>query len=278
LDVWGITLAALRRWYVFIPILALSAFVAYSAGQGVAPEYEASATALLTPPPTQPTVANPFGNPDDANIAIGIVLNGPVAQLQVRELGLNGAFTVDTASRSAVLNIVARSDDSAEDAVATTVAVLDLASAELKSRQEAAGVPSTSLIGLQVLSPPHLSSVATQGALRVQAVILLLGAAAALVISVLFDDIIGLFRRRGSRRRRQKATSHPVIEAEAVPTALISLPENDAKSERRQASRLTLSNRNGRTNGGGDTSAEDRPTNGSVKPVARTTQVHRTRP
>jgi hypothetical protein len=243
-DVWGITLAVLRRWYVFIPIFALAVLAAVSAGRGVAPEYEASATAMLTPAPTQPTVANPLVNAQEANTAIGIVLNGPVAQLQVSDSGLTGSFAVTTAARSSVLTIVARSDKSAEDAVATTEAVLDVANQELKVRQEAAGIPAGSQIGLQVLSPPSLASVGTDGALRVQAIIVILGAAAALVVSVLFDDIIGFIRRRRQRRRGKSETAGVGVSTPALPGASIALPppKQEVRAERRQASRLSLTN------------------------------------
>ncbi|ACV80755.1 hypothetical protein [Nakamurella multipartita] len=203
MDVWGITIAALRRWYIFLAIFALAGFGAYSAGKSAHPEYEASASALLTPPPTVAPVANPFGNVDGANQALAIILNGPDTETALAQQGLIPSFTVTSQARSSIFNIGVRGENP-NQVVATAQAALDIATTQLKQRQTAGGVPDANQIGLQVLSAPVITNVVTDGALRVQAVILVLGAAVALAVAVLFDDIVGLLRRR---RRNKKVAA-----------------------------------------------------------------------
>lgn len=208
MDVWGITVAALRRWYIFLFILGLAVFGAYTVGKSVHPEYEASASALLTPPPTAAPVANPFANVDGANQAIAIILNGPGAEAAVAQQGLTPSFTVTSQARSSIFNIAVRGANP-DKAVATTQAVLDIARRELMDRQTAGGVPEANQISMQVLSAPAITNVVTDGALRVQAVILVLGAAIALAVAVLFDEIVQWFRRRRRGKKAEPAVVSP---------------------------------------------------------------------
>lgn len=240
MDVWGITVAALRRWYIFLAILGLAGFGAHMVGKSVHPEYEASASALLTPPPTAAPVANPFGNVDGANQAIAIILNGPGAEAAVAQQGLTPSFTVTSQARSSIFNVAVRGVNP-DKAVATTEAVLDIASRELIDRQTAGGVPEANQISMQVLSAPAITNVVTDGALRVQAVILVLGAAIALTVAVLFDEIMQWFRRR---RRGKKA--EPVVVPPGQPDPQI----NGRSSSHREVPQL----------GSGETGAPARPT------------------
>src|SRR5699024_4611417 len=88
LDVWQITLATLRRWYIFLPLLALAGAAAYLAGEGVQPEYEVTGTALITPGREQAGIPNPYGGQNQANAAVAIVLNSTEARARVAAEGL----------------------------------------------------------------------------------------------------------------------------------------------------------------------------------------------
>lgn len=231
LDIWGITLAVLRRWYVFLAIFGLALGGAYLAGRDSHPEYVGTASAMLTPPPTEAPVSNPFGNQEDANAALLIILNSSETVASIQDQGYTSSYEVIAAARTSVFNVEARGADEA-DVLATLSAVLATAEAELTERQASGGVPAGNRIGLQQLAPPSITNVETEGPVRVQAVIVIIGGAAAVVLSVLFDDIVGLFKRRRARLAAQRAESEepqppPQEKAEAGGAASGPAPAGD---------------------------------------------------
>ncbi len=204
MDVWRITVATLRRWYIFLPLLALTAGAVQVVGAGVAPEYEVAGTALITPGSAPAPVPNPYGGEQQANVAVAIVLNSAEMRARAQAEGLLPSYEVGTQSRSTIMTVTVRGGD-AEQAAETAGFVFGLAVEELEARQSAAGIPPAAQYGLDVLAAPSLMAVAYDGKLQVQAVTGLLGASAALVVAVLFDDIVGLVRRRRARRRARAA-------------------------------------------------------------------------
>lgn len=206
MDVWGITVATLRRWYIFVPLIALTAFATVSVGRGVAPEYEATGAAMLVPGPgavaEEDWVPNPLGSMETANVVIGIVVTGPEARDLIASYGLNREYELSQGSRSALMNVDVR-DESPAVAVETATAVLELVADELEARQVAANIPKNGRYRLQVLRPPFIENAVTDGKLRNMAIAGVLGAAASLLITVFFDDLVGLVRRR----RRGKAAA-----------------------------------------------------------------------
>ncbi|MPV48506.1 hypothetical protein GCG21_00465 [Pseudactinotalea sp. HY160] len=218
MDVWRITLAALRRWYILIPLLALTGWAAVSAGHSVHPEYEVDATAMLTPGQAEATIPNPYGSLNDANQAVGIVLNSAESHAAIAAQGLSTDYVVTPETRSSIMRLTVRADD-ADTAIATGAAVLDLATSELAARQQAAGVAKASRFGIAVLAPPSVLDVVYDGRTRIQAIVGLLGASVALVVAVLFDDIVGLVRRRRGLRedRRDRREAPAVAPAASAP-------------------------------------------------------------
>ena len=206
MDVWRITVATLRRWYIFLPLLALTAAAVYVVGQGVQPEYEVSGTALVTPGRAPSPVPNPLGGEQQASAAMAIVLNSTDVRSRVQDEGLLSGYSVSGQSRTTIMNVNVRGDD-ADLAVATGRHVMELAAQELADRQSDAGIPAAAQYGLDVLAAPALVGVEYDGKMQVQAVTGLLGASVALLVSVLFDDIVGLFRRRRARRAAARGTA-----------------------------------------------------------------------
>jgi hypothetical protein len=233
-DVWRITLAALRRWYVLLPMLAVTGILVMLSGDRVAPEYEGQAGAMLTPPQAATELANPYGSITQANEALGIVLNSTESRREVMDQGLSPAYELGVASRSTIMQISIRAA-SPEVAVATGQAVLDLAVQELSTRQTESGLPPEAQITLSVLEPPAVTAIVDTGALRIQAVVGVLGAGLSLLVAVLFDDIIGLWKRtrnRGSRRdpkrgRNEKAATQDAGVAIDEPVEEAALPATD---------------------------------------------------
>lgn len=205
MDVWRITVATLRRWYVFLPLLALTGWAVLVVGNGVSPEYEVQASAMITPNREEGAIPNPYDTISQATAAVAIVLNSPEARDRVGERGLISSYEVSSLQRSTIMKVSVRGDTE-EGALATGDAVLQMIHDELSQRQTAAGLAPDAQYGMDILVQPAVIEVIRDGALRVQAVVGLLGASVALVIAVLFDDIVGLIRQR---RRRSSAARAP---------------------------------------------------------------------
>ena len=200
MDVWRITVAAVRRWYILLPLLALTVLLAVLAGNGVRPEYDVVGTAMVEPGQVFTDQPNPYGEAADANAALGVVLSSADARSQITAQGLNSNYEVTTVPRSTILNYSIRADTTSSG-VATGNALIRIAAAELDSRQSAAGVPAAARYSLSVLQPPAVSATVHTGKLRIMAIIGVLGAGLSLLIAVFFDDLVGIIRRSRQQQR-----------------------------------------------------------------------------
>lgn len=206
MDVWRITVAAVRRWYVLAPLLALTVALALAVGQGVKQEYEVTGAAMVVPGRSFSEIPNPYGGPDDANNAVSIVLNSPETRQRIAAEGFLGSYEVAPSSRSTIMNFQVRGE-SQQQAVETGMAVFQMAAEELRGRQSAAGIRLGEQYSVDVLQTPSVSAAVTDGKLRNMAVVGVLGAALSLVVAVFFDDVVGLLRRR---RHRDKSVEMAV--------------------------------------------------------------------
>lgn len=203
MDVWGITLATLRRWYVCLPIVAVAVAMALLAGRSASPEYDATGTVMLTPPRVGSEIANPFINVQGASEALTVILNGPETEAQLDERGLVGTVIVTSGSRTSVM-VMRSTARSQEDALSLIDAAIEIGGHELETRQEEAGIAKNSYIGMQVLAAPSITGVANDTAVRVQAVVLALGAVIGVTLAVLFDDIVGFIKKRRGQPSRPR--------------------------------------------------------------------------
>lgn len=206
MDVWAITLAALRRWYVFLPLLALTVLVALWVGSRAAEHYESSSTVVLVPGAETTEIQNPYGGIGETAHVLEIVLGAAPTRDALDERGLSTDYIVDTRSQSRILDLVV-TGDSEEISLGTTHALIDLMGQELVDRQDAVQIPEDAQLGIQVLQEPTITDVVMDGRLRNMAIIGIVGAALSLLAAVLFDDIVGIGRRWRRRRRPRDGTS-----------------------------------------------------------------------
>lgn len=231
MDVWRITVAALRRWYVLLPLLALTGLATTTVGDSIRPQYEVTATAILVPGTTESEIANPYGNMEQTNTALSIVLNNTESRERMTELGLNPDYQITTRSRSTIMDFSVQSA-TPELGVETGQAVFELAREQLAERQGAVGIAASSQVGVQILQPPSVSDVVAEGKLRNMAIVGILGAALSLLVAVLFDDLVGLIRRSVRRRRERRAAKrgaaaeHRTDSEESAEPADSSTPED----------------------------------------------------
>lgn len=204
MDVWRITVALLRRWYVFLPLLVVSGLGAFAVGEGVQPQYEVTATAVLVPGTVESEIDNPYGSMEGTTDVLSIVLDGPSKRDAIEARGLNPDYEVDTRSQSSIMDVTVLSD-TRQESLATAGEVLEMARQELAERQEAVGIPTDARIRLQVLRAPTLSEVVTEGKTRNMAVVGVAGAALSLLVTLLFDDLVGILKRWVHRRKERRA-------------------------------------------------------------------------
>jgi len=206
MDVWLITVAVVRRWYVTLPMLALTVLAAVVVGQGVNPLHQVSATAVLVPGPEASQVENPYGSMDQVSQVLTVVLDDARTRTALKDRGLEPGYEVNQRSRSRILEIAVSNEDP-NVSLATAAAVLDRLREELLARQNGAGIPAQAQVGLEVLSPPAVVDVVTQGKLRNMVIVLVVGTALTILVAVLLDDVVGLLRRQQARRREEARKS-----------------------------------------------------------------------
>lgn len=216
MDVWHITVAVLRRWYVFLALLALTGWGTVVVGDGVQPEYAVEATAVLVAGPGSGDIDGPYGGRDSTSEVLAIVLDSTASRDAVEKQGLERDYEIETQERSSIIRMDVLSD-SKSVGTQTLAAVLELSQQELATRQDEAGIRSNAQISLQVLQQPAVDEVVETGKTRNMAIVGVVGAAVSLLITLLFDDIVGLIRRRSSRRRERRP--EPSATASEVPEA-----------------------------------------------------------
>lgn len=206
MDVWGLTVAALRRWYVLLPLLAISLAAAYLVGSRTQADYEVTGAVVLVVP--EQAVPNPYAG-DFASELLGIRLMSNSTREDFVSQGLPGEYEIDYERRSPVMTmtVVAGSEAVAVETAGEVVAYLDEA---LDSAQKERDVPRASRVTLEIVDAPDAAEPVVSGRLRVTGVVAVAGTILSLACAVLVDVI--LVRRRD--RARIAASSSPAPEPE----------------------------------------------------------------
>ena len=190
--------ALMRRWYVFLPLLALTAALAVRVGDGIHPQHESTATAILTSG-TGAHSNRPYGDVLETNRVLSIVLTSPESRAAIERMGLEPRYSVIVRDNSSLLHVEVAAG-SREQSVATSEAVLAMAREELARRQRAAGVPADARMGVQTIQAPAAEG-AVHGSSRNMVMVGVAGLVVVWVITRLVDDLLlGACRRRGRRR------------------------------------------------------------------------------
>lgn len=211
MDLWQTLRAVLRRWYVFVPLVALTVIAAVVVRSGVQPGYTVGATAIVLPPssarvPTSEGVeiqpVNPLLNfnasTQVAARALTILASGPEFQQRVSQGRPLAAYSVSAPPREPILSVQTESRDRAL-ALSSAQAVLDGLQAEL-DRQQQVDSPEQR-ITVQTLAQPGLVSV-DRSRLRAFVVTLAVGLLVSLAVSIAVD---GALSRRSRTPRRLPA-------------------------------------------------------------------------
>lgn len=205
MDIWRLLAAAIRRWYIIIPLLVATAVAAVTVGRWVAPEYQTSAIINIAPgkitvQPTadEPQVANPYSSQSYTAGVLQHVLNSSDVRQDLLAAGLAGSYEVKAVSRSSFLGIDVTANDP-ELAIATGHGVIESARRILAERQGAIEAPTDRYVSIDVLDDADSVSTSASGQSQAWAAVLAVGGIVSVIVTVLIDDLLLLRRRRHDR-------------------------------------------------------------------------------
>lgn len=203
-DLWDFFKMLFRRWYLTVPLLALSAGAAYYAAQGVEPTYTASSSGVFLEPavnlPPEELAPNPWTVAGVSTTASAIVdsVVDPVTKSMVVAQGYSGEYTVLLASRSVLFTVYAPAP-SIPEAEATLEHVINTMKDDLSAKQAAYNVPADQRILIQITSGTSIVTT-RDGLQRVVLAVGGLGAVLTAAIVVVVDSILRRRKRRPTAR------------------------------------------------------------------------------
>lgn len=228
MDVWGAILVLIRRFYLTVPIAALTLFGGYAYAHKVAPEYHASSSVVILGPTAAttndknapPPPANPYATMNLSTLLTTLQIDATNQQTlsAIRAAGGTTNFTMGTVNKSSVVAITATST-SAKQAMTTAGELINLLRADLLNRQKPYTTQQVYQVTAQVIGTPTLQAPDTKSRTRGEAIAL--GAAIAFtIIIVLVIDAVLANRARG-RRRHQPLTQDALFDDTGQPRTTV---------------------------------------------------------
>ncbi len=144
-----------RQWLVLSIALSMVAAAVYVLAERLPPTFQVTATLLVLPPrqggvylpPDKQTpgkVLNPYLSFDSSDYVLARlathVLSSPETRTRLSGMGATGSYQVTTSSEEPIVDIVVTDSDAART-VKTRDALVEIAQAELATRQQASGAP-----------------------------------------------------------------------------------------------------------------------------------------
>ena len=219
MDLWGLTIAVLRRWYITLPLLAMSLATAFMVGQRAQAEYEVIGSLLLVAPPQ--TNPNPFADDHAAEI-LGIQVGSSSTRADMLAQGFSDGFELDYERGSPIMSmrVVSISATVAVETAEEVVARLDEA---LREGQMGRQVPNASRVTMDIVDAPDAVEPVVSGQLRLTAVIAVVGVILSLAFALLADVFL---------LRRRKAAARISVPGGASPTAPTAAAQRPARGTR----------------------------------------------
>jgi len=220
-DLWDFFKVLVRRWYLTVPLLAVTAFMASNAAKGVEPTYTASVSGVFLEPavalPADQLSPNPWAQAGVGTTASAVVdsIMNPVAQSAVVADGFSGEYTVLLASRSVLFTVYAPAP-TPEEATATLNHIIDLLQEDLQEKQSQYNVPDDQQILIQITSGKSLVTT-RDGLQRVVAVVAGLGVVATATFVIIVDSILTRRSRRKGEPAESDEADDPTVDPEPQP-------------------------------------------------------------
>lgn len=216
--VWDFVRTCLKRWYIIVAGLLLTAVGVYGTYQNTPITYEATASLVLIPPKDSVVIGdNPYlylGGLDQALGVVSVRMTSPDVTKLLRRQYPDSTFTVakDMTTTGPIMAINVTGSD-AGSTLSLLGSVVDLVPRQLADLQEALNVPKGSRIGSLPLAQDDEPTALTKDRLRAVLVIGAAGATLTLLLTAGFDRLMISRRDRRSRRsllpKKGKAKREP---------------------------------------------------------------------
>lgn len=220
MDFWELLTVMARRWYVVVPMLALTAVLAVTMPARVDPTYRANGTVVLAEPAGNAAALNPVASAGlAANAdALATIAGLPDAKAEVEAAGLSTQYAVE--SDGSVLLIEAGGATSAE-AAETVQFVEQLLTDRLNRQQENVGAPPESYLSVVPLISDPVAVPVYDDQRRLRILVVVIGLLLAALSAVAVEGLAVRRKTRGDTRRqrrpRKAAPPAPQQDASAQP-------------------------------------------------------------
>jgi hypothetical protein len=203
MDFWMTIRVLLRRWYIALPVFALSLGLASAVFFSVSPQYESTGTIVLTAPSSGARVTVGGSQPAErinpllafdgslttsAQIVIE-TLKDPATLKQYETVdGMPATYAVGNGQLAGPFIVVVATAGTPAAAKKTAASVLDLARNELAARQHSLQAPDSTYIRADSVVNPTSGKALIGGKVRYAAVALLLGLIAGLTAAYGYES------------------------------------------------------------------------------------------
>jgi hypothetical protein len=232
-DLFDVVRSCLRRWYVLLPLLLITAWYSHQTYAAVKPVYYAQVVIGLAPPSFRIDQAAP-GQPVPRNGLLDV--GGPALLANLAALGLGQPAVVDRVVAGGGLPnysaklfpvpptappipLVMIEETAPNPALATKTLqlVTNEMTASLQSIQQQAGVPADQMVGSFVVSPPSEPVAAMPSRTRSTTTVFVAGLGLAVLVTVLVDVLLVRRRKRIKVAPQAPSSSEPLPSADHTP-------------------------------------------------------------
>lgn len=207
MDIWTVLKACARRWYVFVPVLALTMGLAYTQMKAAPPAYLATSTATVTGPslvpgqePGEVIEVNPFetlgGSLTQTSKVLVALMDSTPKRDAFQAEGVTADYAV-TQDESVIYFDVAGDDP--DEVVASATRLVELLDVEIAALQSRAVEAPESRIRAVAVSLPTTADEDPVAGIRVFAVIAALGLILSVAAALVTDAVMQGRRRRAVR-------------------------------------------------------------------------------
>lgn len=227
----AVVAALLRRWYVVLVGLAMTAGLVYAANDAVPPTYSAAGSVLLLPPGASlEDGSNPLlalgGLEQPAALVVAYLAGDEARQLFAEDFpNTTYDIVLDPLSRGPLV-LVTVEDPAEDDVIAALNAVLDTLPDALTMLQDQVDAPADSRVTSMPLSVDARPTTERSDSLRALIAAAGVGMVLTLVGAIAFDSL-------AARRRERRRVAVDAPDLEARPTAATSTPP-DAPAAREE--------------------------------------------
>jgi hypothetical protein len=199
LDLWSTLRVLLKRWYLTIPLIALSAIVTVAVVGTKPADYKANASLLLLTP--SGGGANPYaqfgGSLSAAAEVLATSMNSSTSKLDLQHQGVKSDWNLALEGGDAPLLTVETTAPTSDEATGSAKIIVETAKQRLASLQSEAGAPTNQLITLSIVDAPDGADAEYGKTVKAGAALFLVLLVASCAIVFAFE---ALSRRRAARK------------------------------------------------------------------------------